>query len=83
MPVRHARSETRGRPPFGRRGRDRQERFDKIPQHIRERVAAILRSRYLAEEDKVSEVYLESYRCCVYAGTGKLTSQPSSARRRR
>lgn len=33
MPVRHARSETRGRPPWST-GRNRQERFEKIPQHI-------------------------------------------------
>ena len=62
MPVRHARSETRGRPPFGRRGWNRQERFDKIPQRIWKQRGGHNRSHYPAEEDQMSEVLLHAFR---------------------
>ena len=60
MPVRHARSETRGRPPFWPSGWHRQERFDEIPQRIWKQRGGHNRSHYLAEEDQVSEVLLHA-----------------------
>ena len=58
MPVRHARSETRGRPPLWPTWWNWQERFDKIPQRIWKQRGGHTCSRYLADEDQVSEV------CC-------------------
>jgi hypothetical protein len=66
MPVRHARSETRGRPPFGRRGGVWQERFEKIPQRNWKQRGGHIRSRYFADEVQVSEVLL-----CALSLTGR------------
>ena len=60
MPVRHARSETRVRPPFGRRGGIGKNGSDKIPQRIWKQRGRHNRSRYLAEEDQVSEALLHA-----------------------
>ena len=62
MPVRHARSETRGRPPCGRRDGNWQERFDEISQRIWQQRGGHTASRYRAEEDQVSEVLLRALR---------------------
>jgi len=58
MPMRHARSETRGRQPFGRRSGVWQERFNKISQRIGKQRRGHTRSRYFADEDQVSVVLL-------------------------
>jgi len=60
MPVRHARSDTRGRPPLAPSWWTRQERFDKIPQRIGKHRDRHTRSHYLADEDQVSEVLLHA-----------------------
>lgn len=62
MPVRHARSETRGCPPFGRRRWSWQERCDKIPQRNWKQRGGHTGSRYLAGEDQASEVLLHALR---------------------
>ena len=58
MPVRHARSETRGRPPCGRRGRIGKRGSTRSHNRSGSNAAAIRRSRYFADEDQVREVLL-------------------------
>lgn len=60
MPVRHARSETRGRPPCGRRGRIGKKGSTRSHNRSGSNAAAIPRSRYFADEDKVWEVLLRA-----------------------
>ena len=62
MPVRHARSETRGRPPFGPIGWSWQERFDKFPQRIWKQRGGHTCSRYVADVGEVLEVLLRALR---------------------
>ena len=62
MPVRHARSETRGRPPCGRRGGIGKNGSTRSHNGSGSNVAAIRRSRYFADEDQVSEVLLSTER---------------------
>jgi hypothetical protein len=56
MPVRHARSETRGRPPCGRRGRIGKKGSTRSHNRSGSNATAIRRSRYFADEDQVREV---------------------------
>src|SRR5262249_22271328 len=58
MPVRHARSETRGRPPCGRRGRIGKKGSTRSHNRSGSNAAAIRRPRYFADEDQVREVLL-------------------------
>jgi hypothetical protein len=58
MPVRHARSETRGRPPCGRRGRIGKKGSTRSHNRSGSNAAAIRRSRYFANEDQVRDVLL-------------------------
>ena len=60
MPVRHARSETRGRPPFGRRGEVGKNGSTRSHNGSGSSAAAIPRSRYFAGKDQVSEVLLRA-----------------------
>ena len=53
MPVRHARSETRGRPPCGRRARIGKKGSTRFHNRSGSNAAAIRRSRYFADEDQV------------------------------
>jgi hypothetical protein len=62
MPVRHARSETRGRPPCGRRGRIGKKGSTRSHNRSGSNAAAICRSRYFADEDQVREVLLRALR---------------------
>jgi hypothetical protein len=61
MPVRHARSETRGRPPRGRRGRIGKKGSTRSHNGSESNAAAIGRSRYFADEDQVREVLLRAF----------------------
>ena len=61
-PVRQARSETRGRPPFGRRGGVGKNGSTRSHNGSGSSAAAIPRSRYFAGEDQVSEVLLRALR---------------------
>jgi hypothetical protein len=56
--TRHARSETRGRPPCDRRGRIGKKGSTRSHNRSGSNVAAIRRSRYFADEDQVWEVLL-------------------------
>jgi hypothetical protein len=58
MPVRHARSDTRGRPPCGRPGRIGKNGSTRSHNESGSNAAAIRRSRYFADPDQVSEVLL-------------------------
>jgi len=62
MPVRHARSETRGRPPCGRRGRIGKKGSTRSHKRSGSNAAAIRRSRYFGDEDQVREVLLRALR---------------------
>ena len=68
MPVRQARSETRGRPPFGRLGGAGKNGSTRSHNGSGSSAAAIPRSRYFADEDQVSEVLLRALR--QYGMTG-------------
>jgi hypothetical protein len=67
MPVRHARSETRGRPPFGRGGGIGKNGWTGSHNASGSSVAPIPRSRYLADEDQASEVLLHALRFTTLA----------------
>jgi hypothetical protein len=53
VPVRHARSETRGRPPCGRRARIGKKGSTRFHNRSGSNAAAVRRSRYFADEDQV------------------------------
>ena len=63
MPVRHARSETRGRPPFGPTGWSGKERFDEIPQRIGKQRGAHPVHATLSMRITFSEVLLNALSC--------------------
>ena len=60
MPVRHARSETRGRPPCGLRGRIGNKGSTRSHNRSGSNAAAIRRSRYFADDDQVRDVLLRA-----------------------
>jgi hypothetical protein len=62
MPVRHERSDARGRPPLGRRGGIGKNGSTRSHNTSGSSVAAIHRSRYLADEYQVSAVLLHVIR---------------------
>ncbi len=62
MPVRHARSETRDRPPCGRRARIGKKGSTRFHNRSGSNAAPICRSRYFANEDQVRWVLLRALR---------------------
>jgi hypothetical protein len=62
MPVKHARSDTRGRPPCGRCGRIGKNGSTRSHNGSGISGAAILRARYVVDEDQGSEVLLRAFR---------------------
>lgn len=60
MPVKHARSETRGRPPCGRRGRIGKKGSTRSHNRSGSNAAAIRRSGYFPDEDQVRDVLLRA-----------------------
>ena len=62
MPVRHARSETRGRPPLGRRGGVGKNGSTRIPQRLWKQRSGHSRLRYFADSDQVPAVLLHALR---------------------
>jgi hypothetical protein len=64
--VRHARSETRGRPPCGPREGIGKKRLDKVPQRLWKQRGGHVSSRYVADVGHLSEVLLHALRSCSH-----------------